>query len=192
MFATSVHLTTDAEILKRQRALSKFIVFLRRHRLSLQMFTKNREDKMTNSLTRVALALSLCLSASLAMAEGVMHRVAIHVNQNDPQVMNMALNNAVNTQNYYDSVGDDVIIEIVTYGPGLNMLVAGKSPVAQRIAALSLEMDNISFSACGNTHSAMSKKAGAEVVLLDEAKLVPSGVVRLIELQEQGFAYVRP
>jgi intracellular sulfur oxidation DsrE/DsrF family protein len=38
----------------------------------------------------------------------------------------------------------------------------------------------------------MSKKAGAEVVLLDEAKLVPSGVVRLIELQEQGFAYVRP
>jgi len=28
--------------------------------------------------------------------------------------------------------------------------------------------------------------------LLDEARVVPSGVVRLVELQQQGFAYVRP
>jgi intracellular sulfur oxidation DsrE/DsrF family protein len=38
----------------------------------------------------------------------------------------------------------------------------------------------------------MSEKAGKEVKLLDEARVVPSGVVRLVELQQQGFAYVRP
>jgi intracellular sulfur oxidation DsrE/DsrF family protein len=38
----------------------------------------------------------------------------------------------------------------------------------------------------------MSEKAGKEVALLEEASIVPSGVVRLVELQEQGFSYVRP
>ena len=38
----------------------------------------------------------------------------------------------------------------------------------------------------------MSKKAGKEVKLLDAAEITPSGVIRLIELQEQGHAYIRP
>lgn len=125
-------------------------------------------------------------------AEGETHYVAVHVNQNDPKVMNMALNNVQNLTNFYQSKGDDVVVEVVTYGPGLHMLLDGKSPVADRIATMSLEMENLSFAACGNTHRAMSQRAGAELALLDEAQMVPSGVVRLIELQEEGFAYVRP
>ncbi|MFZ9022635.1 MAG: hypothetical protein ACO2ZA_06025 [Litorivicinaceae bacterium] len=35
-------------------------------------------------------------------------------------------------------------------------------------------------------------KAGKEVKLLDAAEITPSGVIRLIELQEQGYAYIRP
>jgi intracellular sulfur oxidation DsrE/DsrF family protein len=30
------------------------------------------------------------------------------------------------------------------------------------------------------------------IALVAEATVVPSGVVRLMELQEQGFSYVRP
>ncbi len=131
-------------------------------------------------------------TAFAASAEGQTHYVAIHVNQNDPKVMNMALNNARNVAKYYESIGDEVVVELVAYGPGLNMLLQGRSPVADRIAAMSLEMENLSFSACANTHRKMSAKAGEELVLLDEATMVPSGVVRLIELQEQGYAYVRP
>ncbi|NNE51560.1 MAG: hypothetical protein HKN30_04070 [Sulfitobacter sp.] len=141
------------------------------------------------------IATAAALSAALAtgaLAEGVTHKVAIHVDENDPQVMNMALNNAANVTKYYESVGDTVIVEMVAYGPGLNMLVEGKSPVAQRISAMSLEMENLTFAACGNTHRKMSEKAGKEIVLLEEANMVTSGVVRLIELQENGYAYVRP
>ena len=127
-----------------------------------------------------------------ALAEGVKHSVAIHVDQNDPKVMNMALNNAVNVSKFYESIGDTVEIELVAYGPGLNMFVEGKSPVADRISVLSLEMGNLSFSACGNTHRKMMAKTGGDVPLMSEATVVPSGVVRLIELQENGFAYVRP
>ncbi len=72
------------------------------------------------------------------------------------------------------------------------MLLADTSPVKDRISFMSLEMDNLKFSACGNTHQAMSKKAGKELLLMDEATMVPSGVVQLIKLQEEGFSYIRP
>jgi intracellular sulfur oxidation DsrE/DsrF family protein len=38
----------------------------------------------------------------------------------------------------------------------------------------------------------MEKKEGHPIAILSEATIVPSGVVRLMELQEQGWSYVRP
>ena len=134
----------------------------------------------------------LALTASAAFAEGQTHHVAIHVDQNDPAVMNMALNNAQNVSSYYAENGDTVVIEMVAYGPGLNMLIPDASPVAERISSMSLELPNLTFAACGNTLNAMQAKAGHDIALMSEAKVVPSGVVRLIELQEQGYAYERP
>ena len=132
------------------------------------------------------------LAATGGWAEGQAHKVAVHVDQNDPQVMNMALNNVANLTEYYEGQGDTVTVEVVTYGPGLTMLIDGESPVADRVAAMSLEMDNLQFSACANTLAGMQKKAGHDIPLLSEAVVVPSGVVRLIALQEDGYAYVRP
>jgi intracellular sulfur oxidation DsrE/DsrF family protein len=139
----------------------------------------------------ISTAMAVCLAAPV-WAEGQAHFVAIHVDENDPQVMNMALNNVANLSRYYMQQGDTVTVEIVAYGPGLKMFVDGQSPVADRISAMALELDNIRFAACGNTHRNMSQKAGKEIALLDEAYLVPSGVVRLIELQEQDYSYIRP
>lgn len=129
---------------------------------------------------------------SPVFSEDTVHRVAIHVDDNDPTRMNMALNNVVNVRKYYDSIGEKVEIELVAYGPGLHMFREDSSPVKDRISAMSLEFDNLTFSACGNTHAAMSKKAGKEIELIEEATMVPSGVVQLITLQEKGYAYVRP
>lgn len=127
-----------------------------------------------------------------ANAEGMTHKLAIHVDENDPAVMNLALNNAKNVASYYESIGETVLIEVVTYGPGLHMLRADTSPVADRIETMALELDNIVFAACGNTLARMSQGSDKEIALLSEADIVPSGVVRLIELQEDGYAYVRP
>lgn len=138
------------------------------------------------------IVMAVLMSGQIASAAGVEHRVAIHVDQSDPKVQNMALNNVQAVTKYYESKGDTVIVEVVAYGPGLTMLIPGKSKVGDRIAKMSLELDGLTFSACGNTHRKMSAKAGKQVVLMSEANMTPSGVVRLIELQEQGFAYVRP
>ena len=120
------------------------------------------------------------------------HKVAIHVDDNDAKVMNLALNNARNVLEYYRKKGERVAIEIVTYGPGLHMLRADTSPVKQRIAEMSLAASEISFSACANTQAGMSKQEEKDIPLLSEARVVPSGVVRLIDLQEKGYAYIRP
>jgi intracellular sulfur oxidation DsrE/DsrF family protein len=57
---------------------------------------------------------------------------------------------------------------------------------------MALEMENISFSACLNTVEAMKQKSQKDVPLISEASVVPSGAVRLMELQQEGYAYLRP
>jgi uncharacterized protein len=120
------------------------------------------------------------------------HKVAIQVNQNDKAVMELALNNAKNITEYYASKGEPVAVEIVAYGPGLHMLRSDTSPVKERIAVMSLENSNLTFAACRITQTNQSKAENKPVVLLGEAKVTPSGVVRLMELQKQGYAYIRP
>lgn len=120
------------------------------------------------------------------------HRVAIHVDQNDPAVMNLALNNAVNVVQHYSAAGEQIEIEIVAYGPGLHMLRDDTSPVKARIKSISESMPGVAFTACGNTSDAMKKAEGKEIPLVSQAKVVPTGVVRLMELQEKGWSYVKP
>ena len=108
--------------------------------------------------------------------------------------MNLALNNVTNVIEYYRGKGEDVNVDIVTYGPGLNMLRADTSPVQDRIKRLKdlAFPSKIQFSACNVTKEGMEKKEGHPIKVLSEAVIVPSGMVRLMELQEQGWSYVRP
>ena len=121
------------------------------------------------------------------------HRVAIQVNQNDPAAMNLALNNAENVIEYYKGRGEDVQVEIVAFGPGLNMLRGDTSPVKDRIEQLKNRITSgLAFVACGNTQARMEKSEGKPITILPQATTVPSGVVRLMQLQEQGWSYIRP
>ena len=122
------------------------------------------------------------------------HRLAIQVNQNDPAVMNLALNNATNVIDYYRSKGVEVNVELVTYGPGLHMLRDDTSPVKDRIKQLRdyAFPSTIQFAACNNTKENMEKREGKSIGIVSQATIVPSGVVHLMELQEQGWTYIRP
>jgi intracellular sulfur oxidation DsrE/DsrF family protein len=120
------------------------------------------------------------------------HRLILQVNSNEPAMMNLALNNATNVAQYYQDLGEKVNISIVTFGPGMHMLRDDTSPVKGRIKALSESQPSISFEACGNTRENMGRAEGKEIPLISEAKVVKSGVVRVIELQEQGWSYVKP
>jgi intracellular sulfur oxidation DsrE/DsrF family protein len=120
------------------------------------------------------------------------HRVVIQVTQNDPAVMNMALNNAENLVKYYEDKGDKIEIEFVAYGAGLNMVRSDTSPVKERLAAISSSMKNVTFTGCGNTLANQSKLESKEITLVPQARLVSAGIARIVELEEEGWTYVRP
>lgn len=112
------------------------------------------------------------------------YRVVFQVSDNDPAKWNLALNNAKNVQ--IDLGKENVEIEIVAYGPGLNMLKA-ESAVADRVnGALD---DNVAVVACDNTMHNM-KLTNAD--LIGGISHVKAGVVRLMERQRQGWSYIRP
>ncbi|QDL97134.1 hypothetical protein FLL57_07380 [Rhodopseudomonas palustris] len=142
----------------------------------------------------VAVALLTVTAAPGFAADAKSHRVAIQVDQNDPAVMNLALNNAANIIEYYKAKNEDVQVEVVTFGPGLHMLRTDSSPVKDRIKQISDAAfpSSIKFAACDNTQKGMEKHEGHAVSLIPQASAVPSGAVRLMELQGDGWAYLRP
>ena len=141
-----------------------------------------------------AAILSIALASSALAADAKPHHIAIQVDQNDPQVMNLVLNNATNVIEHYRAKNEDVDIDIVAYGPGLHMLRSDTSPVQDCIKRLKdmVFPGKIQFSACNNTKQGMEKTEGHAISIAPEATIVPSGVVHLMELQEQGWSYVRP
>jgi len=149
--------------------------------------------KLVRSLLAV-IATALFISVPVVAADGAKeHRVAIQVDQNDPEVMNLALNNAKNVLEHYRERGENAAVEIVTYGPGLHMLRADTSPVKDRLKEMIGQFPSrIKFSACNNTKQGMEKREGHAITIVPEAAIVPSGVVQLMELQEKGWSYVRP
>ena len=120
-------------------------------------------------------------------ADDIEHRLVIQVSTDDLRTQEMALSNVVNLQKHYGV--DNIEIEVVAYGPGLGMLTS-KSRVLERITSLSLQ--EVTFTACGNTMDTIQRKTGVLPKLIEGVGMVQTGVARIIELQEQGYSYVRP
>ena len=131
--------------------------------------------------------LLLITSPLAAFAGDDVHKLVIQVSTDDVRTQQIAMNNAVNLQKALGQ--DNVVIEIVAYGPGLKMLT-NASPASKRVP--NLAMQDITFSACGNTKAKMEQKSGKTVKLVEGVQIVDAGVLRILQLQEQGYAYIRP
>jgi intracellular sulfur oxidation DsrE/DsrF family protein len=114
------------------------------------------------------------------------------VNTNDAAAMNLTLNNAMNAAQYYEKAGEPIKIEVVAFGPGLNMLREDTSPVKARIETMALSTPEVSFKACGITRENMRKAEDKDIPIVPQAEVVPSGVVRVMQLEEAGWSYVKP
>jgi uncharacterized protein len=143
------------------------------------------ENSMLSS--RFARVLRPCLAVALSLSMGAawaQAKVVFQVSDNDAGKWNLTLNNVRNVQ--ADLGADKVSIEVVAYGPGINMLKMD-SPVAQRVAeALGHQVKVV---ACENTMKAQ-KLAPAD--MLPAIGYVPAGVVELIQKQAAGYAYIKP
>jgi intracellular sulfur oxidation DsrE/DsrF family protein len=123
-------------------------------------------------------------NADMSLAK---HKVVVQSSSSDPELQGLALVIAGNLQKHYGM--DNVDIEVVAYGPGLGILTA-ESPNAAKVKSL-LE-HNVKFSACEGTLKFMEANNGKRPKLVSGVGVVEDGVVRVIELQEKGYAYVYP
>lgn len=123
--------------------------------------------------------------AIAAAADNIAKRgVVIQVSEANPAIWNLALNNAKNIQQELGK--DKVDIEIVAYGPGIAML-ALDSEVAPRLKQASA--DDIALLACGNT---MRSRKLTEKDLDSHIRVVPAGVVEIMNRQRDGWSYIKP
>jgi intracellular sulfur oxidation DsrE/DsrF family protein len=144
---------------------------------------------MLRALFAAFLMLPLAAGTASAAAK---HKLAIQISDNDPHKMNTVLNVAANVSKYYSAKGEEIDIQIVAFNAGLYMLRQDKSPVLTRLKSFEQGMPNVEFIACQNTLDSMARKEGKTPPLVKNATPVKAGVVRLIELSEQGWTIVRP
>ena len=132
-----------------------------------------------------ALVATAVATPAISQAQKSEHyKVVLQVSDNDPAKWNLALNNARNIQQ--DLGKGNVDVEIVVYGPGLNMLKA-ESKVADRLAQA---LDNkVGLLACENT---MRNTKVSRDDMYGGISYVDAGVVHIMKREREGWAYVRP
>lgn len=137
---------------------------------------------ITASVVTLGALLSGCATPAAPVAQKA--RIVLQVSDNDPAKWNLALNNARNAQN--DLGKDKVDLEIVAYGPGINMLKMDAT-IANRVSqAIGT---GISIVACENT---MTAQKIVKADMNPSVTYVPAGVIQLMKRQQQGWAYIRP
>ena len=112
------------------------------------------------------------------------HSVILQVSDRDSNRWQLALNNARNVQ--ADLGSDNVQIEIVAYGPGLDMLKS-ESPVASGLAG-ALD-SSVRLIACQNT---MQNNKLTRDDMYSGISYVQAGVTHIMKRQREGWAYIRP
>ena len=65
---------------------------------------------------RASMTIGLLLTTAMAFADAKTHKIAFYIDESDPKVMNIALNNAQNVSNLHAGKGGKVIIELVAFG----------------------------------------------------------------------------
>ncbi len=140
---------------------------------------------MKKLIVNIFLMLTLLNVGAFAFEK--LHKVVIQVSSADAKTQGIALNNTVNLQKLYGI--DNIAIEIVAFGPGLSILTKGSK---QNARVESLAMQEVTFSACMNTMDKIKAKTGKLPILSEGVGTVRAGAARIIELQEEGYAYLRP
>lgn len=136
-------------------------------------------------------ALSVFGTAVAAEDDGI-KKLAIQVSDNNDGTFQKALNVAANFARGMSEAGEMYEVEIVTFNAGLHMLRDDTSPVIDRITSFAQSMPEVTFSACNNTITGMTKKEGKAPPVTSHAQVVPAGVTRLMELDAQGYFVIRP
>ncbi len=114
------------------------------------------------------------------------YKAVFHLDQNEKPVINLALNNVINLLRAIPEKNHDLVV--LFNGPAAHLVA--KATVGEfhdRVKSLTLQ--GVRFQVCRN---AMERFHITEEQIIAECDIIPAGIVTLIDLQNDAFAYIKP
>jgi uncharacterized protein len=115
------------------------------------------------------------------------HRIVLQLSDNDPKKQGLVISVAYNLLKFYDP--DKVAIEVVTFGPGIDLL---RPENTNRKLVESLVAQGVRFDVCLNTADTIERETGKRPEFIAVATPVQVGVGQILALTENGYTLVRP
>ena len=115
------------------------------------------------------------------------HRIVLQLSDNDPKKQGLVISVAYNLLKFYDP--DKVAIEVVTFGPGIDLL---RPENTNRKLVESLVAQGVRFDVCLNTADTIERETGKRPEFISVATPVQVGVGQILSLTENGYTLVRP
>ena len=115
------------------------------------------------------------------------HRIVLQLSDNDPKKQRLVISVAYNLLKAYDP--DKVAIEVVTFGPGIDLL---RTDNDNRELVESLVAQGVRFDVCLNTVDTVERELGKRPEIIPVATPVQVGVGQILSLTENGYTLVRP
>ena len=139
------------------------------------------------ALTLAAIPAARAQPAPLPDKPFAEHRIALQLSDNDPKKQSLVISVAYNLLKFYDP--DKVAIEVVTFGPGIDLLRTDNS---NRKLVESLVAQGVRFDVCLNTVDTVERDTGKRPDIIPAATPVQVGVGQILALTENGYTLVRP
>jgi uncharacterized protein len=118
------------------------------------------------------------------------HQAVILIDSDDEKVMGHAISYSMNLTTAYARTSEAIRIEVVANGSGIKLFRADISPLQQPLATVRLSIPGIVFSMCNSSKLIAESREERTIELIPGARLVPFGIRRVIELEEQGWSYI--
>jgi len=115
------------------------------------------------------------------------HKIVLQLSDNDPRKQALVISVANNVLKFYDP--DKVAIEVVAFGPGVDLL---RSESSNRKLVESLIAQGVRFDVCLNTVDTVERETGRRPEIIPGATPVQVGVGQILFLTENGYTLVRP
>jgi len=115
------------------------------------------------------------------------HKVVLQLSDADPKKQALVLSVANNLLKFYDP--DKVALEVVAFGPGIDLLRTGSD---HRKQVESLIAHGVRFDVCLNTVDTVERETGKRPDIIPTATPVQVGVGQILFLTENGYTLVRP
>ncbi len=110
--------------------------------------------------------------------------LSVHIDMGDPDILGLSIRNIIH---YIAALpGETMRVRLVANGPAVQLFTK-TCLYADDIADLASK--GVTFAMCTN---AMKKFEVSSDDLLPACEIVPAGVVELVRLQREGFAYIKP